>query len=223
MAVETRGTMQMRGDSAPGVEVEVLADGVRISILHQDELIGDWEVGQIGVKSLHDGFSIRAEGEEFVLRTDDDVAIAREMGLVAASPRMARKLAASHNPDRPLAADPDPMRVSPALGAIGFALGGVMAVAGGFLLREDLASGSFWSVLVLGGLLMLGTAVAIARKTTWAKTAAIAVVAAVVVIFALAAQSGTPDADHLLAYGFVAGGIVIGIAIVFTGTFRESD
>jgi hypothetical protein len=45
----------------------------------------------------------------------------------------------------------------------------------------------------------------------------------VVVVFALAAQSGTPDADHLLAYGFVAGGIVIGIAIVFAGTFEESD
>jgi hypothetical protein len=223
VAVETRGTVQMRGDTAPGVEVEVFADGVRISILHEDELIGDWEIGQIGIKSLHNGFSIRAEGEEFVLKTDDDVAIAREMGLVAASPRMARKLAASHNPDLRMAADPEPVKVSPALAAIGFGLGGVMAIAGGLLLREDASSGSFWSVLALGGLLMLGISIAIARKTSWARTAAIAVVAAVVVVFALAAQGGTPDADHLLAYGFVAGGIVTGIAIILVGTFEESD
>jgi hypothetical protein len=223
VAVETRGTVQMRGETAPGVEVEVLADGVRISILHQDELIGDWEIGQIGIKSLQDGFSIRAEGEEFVLKTDDDVAIAREMGLVATSPRMARKLAASHNPDRPMAVDPEPVKVSQALAAIGFALGGVMTIAGGFLLRADASSGVFWSILVLGGLLMLGISLAIARKTSWARTAAITLVAAVVVVFALAAQSGTPDADHLLAFGFVAGGIVIGIAIVFAGTFGEPD
>jgi hypothetical protein len=223
LAVETRGTMQMRGETAPGVEVEILADGVRISLLHQDELIGDWEVGEIGIKSLHDGFAIRAEGEEFVLKTDDDVAIAREMGLVAASPRLARRLAVSHDPDQPMAADPEPVRVSPALAAIGFALGGVMAIAGGFLLRADASSGSFWSVVVLGGLLMLGISLAIARKSSWARNGAIAVVGAVVVMFALAAQSGTPDADHLLAYGFVAGGIVIGVAIVFAGTFAEPD
>jgi hypothetical protein len=223
VAVETRGTVQMRGETTPGVEVEVLADGVRISLLHDDELIGDWEVGEIGIKSLHDGFAIRAEGEEFVLKTDDDVGIAREMGLVAASPRLARKLAASQSPEPPMAVHPGPVKVSPALGAIGFALGGVMTMAGGFLLRGDAAGGAYWSVLVLAGLLMLGVAISIARKVSWARIAAMAVVAALVVVFALAAQGGTPDADHLLAYGLVAGGVIIGIAIVFVGTFRESD
>ena len=98
----------MRGETTPGVEVEVLADGVRISLLHRDELIGDWEIGDIGIQSLHDGFAIRAEGEEFVLKTDDDAGLAREIGIVAASPRLARKVAASQNQEVPSTADPEP-------------------------------------------------------------------------------------------------------------------
>jgi hypothetical protein len=227
----------MRGETTPGVEVEVLTDGVRISLLHRDELIGDWEIGDIGIQSLHDGFAIRAEGEEFVLKTDDDVALAREMGIVAASPRLARKVAASQNPDRPLPADPEPVKVRSALGAIGFALGGVMAIAGGLLLRADATltpantsfgaglgpSGNFWSAFVLGGALLVGVGVVMALKKTWARTAAIVVVAGFVILFGLAAQSATSDADHLLAYGFIAGGLVVGIAIVFAGSFVDPD
>ena len=237
MAVETRGTVQMRGDSGPGVKVEVLADGSRISLLHRDELIGEWDVDSIGIQSLNDGFAIRAEGEEFVLRTEDDVGLAREIGIVAASPRMARKVAASHNEDVPLRADPEPVVVKSNLGAIAFALGGAMALAGGFLLRDDPtlsanatsasqgfgAEGSFWFAFTLGGLLMVGVALAIARRTKWSRLAAIIVVSALVVVFGLAARSATPDADHLLAYGFIAGGVVVGVAVVFAGSFVEPD
>jgi hypothetical protein len=219
------------------VHVEVLAEGPRISILHQEELIGEWEVGAIGIQSLQAGFAIRAEGEEFVLKTDDDVGLAREIGLVAASPRMARKVAASQNPDRPLPADPEPVEIKSNIGAIAFALGGVMALAGGFLLREDPslsaaamtaggglgAAGNFWFSFVLGGLLMVGVAFAMARRMKWARLAATISVAALVIVFGVAAQSTTPDADHLLAYGFIAGGIVVGIAIVFAGSFGEQD
>jgi hypothetical protein len=213
----------MRGETTPGVEVEVLADGVRISILHRDELIGDWEIGDIGIQSLHDGFAIRAEGEEFVLKTDDDVAVAREMGLVAASPRLARKLAAAQNPDRPMPTDPEPVKVGSSLSVLGFALGGVMAIAGGVLLRADASGGDFWLAFILGGLLFIGVGVVMALKVTWARMAAISVVAVLVIVFGLSAQSATPDADHLLAYGFIAGGIVIGIAIVFAGSFADPD
>jgi hypothetical protein len=62
-----------------------------------------------------------------------------------------------------------------------------------------------------------------ALKVTWARMAAISVVAVLVIVFGLSAQSATPDADHLLAYGFIAGGIVIGIAIVFAGSFADPD
>ena len=237
MAVETRGIVQMRGESTPGVEVEVLADGVRISLLHRDELIGDWEIGDIGIQSLHDGFAIRAEGEEFVLKTDDDVGLAREIGIVAASPRLARKVAASQNQEVASTADPAPLVIKSNLGAIAFALGGVMALAGGVLLRDDStlaaaqssagqglgSGGNFWFAFVLGGLLMVGSALAIARRAKWSRMAAIIAVSALVVVFALAARSATPDADHLLAYGFIAGGVVVGIAVIAAGSFGEPD
>ena len=42
-------------------------------------------------------------------------------------------------------------------------------------------------------------------------------------LFGLAAQNVAPDADHLLAYGFIAGAAVIGIAMVFAGTFAERE
>ncbi|MET0565679.1 MAG: hypothetical protein ABW021_04460 [Acidimicrobiia bacterium] len=237
MAVETRGTVQMRGETGPGVTVEVLADGLRISLLHHDDLIGDWEVGAIGIQALNDGFAIRAEGEEFVLKTEDDVGLAREIGIVAAAPRMARKVAASQTEHVPLRADPEPVVVKSNLGAIAFALGGAMALAGGVLLRDEstlpaaatspaeglAAGGNFWFAFMFGGVLMVGVALAIARRTKWSRMAAIIVVSALVIVFGLAARSATPDADHLLAYGFIAGGVVVGIAVVFAGSFVEPD
>jgi hypothetical protein len=53
--------------------------------------------------------------------------------------------------------------------------------------------------------------------------AAIIAVSALVVVFGFAARNVTPDADHLLAYGFIAGGIVVGIAVVAAGSFGEPD
>ena len=235
MAVETRGTVQMRGEAGRGVEVEVLADGLRLSLLHEDELIGEWEVGAIGIQSLQDGFAIRAEGEEFVLRTDDDAGLAREIGMIAASPRLARKVAASQNQDVQLRADPEPVVIKSNLGSIAFALGGVMAIAGGVLLRDDptlaatsagqglMPGGNFWFAFVLGGLLMVGAAIAIARRTKWSRMAAIIAVSALVVVFGLAARNAAPDADHLLAYGFIAGGVVVGTAVIAAGSFEEPD
>lgn len=237
MAVETRGTVQMRGEQGPGVRVEVLADGPRLSLLHREELIGEWEVGAIGIQSLHEGFAIRAEGEEFVLKTDDDAGLAREIGLIAASPRMARKVAASQNPDPPPAPDREPVVIRSSLGAIAFALGGVMALAGAFLLRDDAAlspagrtagegmgaGGNFWFAFAVGGLLMVAVAFVMARRARWSRMAAIIAVATLVIVFGFAAQSATPDADHLLAYGFIAGGMVVGTAVVFAGSFGDPD
>jgi hypothetical protein len=53
--------------------------------------------------------------------------------------------------------------------------------------------------------------------------AAVIAVSSLVVVFGLAARSATPDADHLLAYGFIAGGVVVGIAVVAAGSFGEPD
>lgn len=237
MAVETRGTVRMRGESGPGVAVEVLADGTRLSLLSGAELVGEWEVGSIGIQSLHDGFAIRAEGEEFILKTDDDVALALEIGLGAASPRLARKVAASQNPETPHGPDPVPEETKSSLAAIGFALGGVMVLAGGLFLRDDPtlsfadrsaseglgAGGNFWSAFVVGGLLMVGVAFALATRTRWSRVAATLAVVILVIVFGIAAQNATPDADHLLAYGFIAGGVVVGVAVLFGGTLGSRD
>jgi hypothetical protein len=133
--------------------------------------------------------------------------------------------------------DPEPAMVTTNLGAIAFALGGAMTLAGGVLLRDDPTlsaaatspgqglgvEGNFWFAFVFGGLLMVGTALAIARRTKWSRMAAIIVVTALVAVFGLAARSATADADQLLAYGFIAGGVVVGVAVVFAGSFGEPD
>ena len=111
MAVELDGNLRMKGDSGPGIRVRVLADQRRIRLVSGNELIGDWNVTSIGVKALDSGFIIKAEGEEFVLRTEDDVAVADELELAATSPRLARRLAARHNPDEPAPVEePKPIR-----------------------------------------------------------------------------------------------------------------
>ena len=200
------------------------------------EELGEWDVGSIGIQSLNAGFAVRAEGEEFVLKTDDDVGIAQEIGIATASPRLARSMAASNNPKEP--PPPPPMeRAKSSLGAIVFALGGVLVLSGGFFLREDptlspanrttveglQAGGRFWFAFVLGGLLMVGVAPVLAVGTRWARAAAVLTLLGLIVVFGLAAQSATPEADFLLAYGFIAGGVVVGVAVLFSGSFADSD
>ncbi len=237
MAVETHGTVQMRGEPGPAVPVDVLADGAHLSIRSRGEVVGEWGVASIGIQSLQDGFAIRAEGEEFVLKTDDDVGVAREIGLVAASPRMARRVAASQNPDLPLGPDPVPEAARSSLAAIGFALGGLLVLTGGLFLRDDPTlsfadrsageglgeAGNFWLAFVIGGGLMVGVAFVLATRTRWSRVMALLAVVAVLIVFGLAAQNATPDADHLLAYGFIAGGAVVGVAVVFGGALVDRD
>jgi hypothetical protein len=201
------------------------------------EAVGDWDVGSIGIQSLNKGFAVRAEGEEFILKTEDDAGIAEEIGIVAASPRLARSMAASHNPKEPPPTPPAAESPKSGLGAILFALAGVLVLSGGFFLREDptlsaanrttleglQAGGRFWFAFVLGGLLMVGVGFALAVGVRWARAAAVLLLVVVVIVFGLSAQSATPEADFLLAYGFIAGGVVIGVAVLFSGSLSEND
>lgn len=237
MAVVTRGTVQMRGESGPGVPVEIHAEGSHLRLMAGAEAVGDWDVGSIGIQSLNKGFAVRAEGEEFILKTEDDAGIAEEIGIVAASPRLARSMAASHNTEEPPPAPAAAESPKSGLGAILYALGGVMILSGGFFLREDptlsaanrttleglQAGGRFWFAFVLGGLLMVGVGFVLAVGARWARVAAVLLLVVVVIVFGLAAQSATPEADSLLAYGFIAGGVVIGVAVLFSGSLSEND
>ncbi|MGH8916188.1 MAG: hypothetical protein ACRDZM_16955 [Acidimicrobiia bacterium] len=236
MAVETHGTVQMRGESGPGIPVDIQAEGPHLRLLSGTDAIGDWDVGAIGIQSLNDGFAIRAEGEELILKTEDDVAIAQELGIAAGSLRLVRMVAASQKPEERIP-PPEPTPPKSNIGAIVYALGGVLVLSGGFFLREDptmtavsrsaseglQAGGRFWLAFVIGGLLMAGTAFALAVGARWARAVAVLALVGLVVVFGIAAQSATPEAGFLLAYGFIAGGIVVGVAVLVGGSLGDNE
>jgi peptidoglycan/LPS O-acetylase OafA/YrhL len=111
------------------------------------------------------------------------------------------------------------------LAAIAFALGGVLVFAGGVFLRaapaiagsSAAALGSYWLAFMVGGLAMVAIALLLSRGARWAQVAAIIAVTVLIVVFALAVQNITFDPNDLLAYGFLAGGIVVGVSVLFSG------
>ena len=232
MAVEMDGNVRMRGDSGPGVRVRVVADNGRLRLVSGNELVGDWLVSDIGMNVLQEGFNIKAEGEEFILRTQDDVALAEEIGVAAASPRMARRLAARHNPEEPVAAA-EPPQISSNLAAVGFAVAGGLVVLGGVFLDlagdnggsgatdpEPLNGGGLW--FIIGGVLMIATGAVMSMGARLARAIAGVVVLGMVVVFGIAVSeaSGT---TYLTAYGFIAGGLVVGVAVLSSGSLRQTD
>jgi hypothetical protein len=229
MALETKGVVHMRGDSTQTIAVQVHADGDTLRLLSGDELIGEWPVQGMGIQSLHEGFAIRAEGEELILKTDDDAGLAEELGLLTSSPRIARKMAASHNVEGPAPVpldEPAPEPPKSNLAAITFALGGVLVLAGGAFLRAapDMVGadagelGSYWMAFMIGGLVMVAVAYLLSRGARWAHVVAILALGALIVVFAMAVQDVSADPNDLLAYGFLAGGIVVGVSVLFSGT-----
>jgi hypothetical protein len=234
MSVELEGNVTMRGDTGPGVTVRIIAEGGRLRLVAGNELVGDWMVSGIGVSALQDGFNIKAEGEEFVLRTEDDVAFAEEIGVAAAPPRLARRLAARNNPEEPERLDPEPILSN--LAAIGFAVAGALVVLGGTFLNisGDVAPVSltsedgggdfdFWLAFVIGGVLMIGVAYVMSMGSRLARLVALLVLLALVVVFGFAVAQSVSGTSQLTAYGFIAGGLVVGVAVLFSGSLREPD
>ncbi|HEY4607100.1 MAG TPA: hypothetical protein VIH55_05580, partial [Acidimicrobiia bacterium] len=70
LAMEAQGTVHMRGDTTQTIAVQVYADSDRLRLLSGNELIGEWPVEGMGIHALQEGFAIRAEGEELILKTD---------------------------------------------------------------------------------------------------------------------------------------------------------
>jgi hypothetical protein len=229
--------VQIKGDTANPVGVSVLVDQSRIRLVSGNELIGEWDLGSIGIQALNDGFALRAEGEDFVLRTENDAAVAESLGLAASTPRMARKVAASHPPEQRREPEPEPEPTSSVLPGIVFALGGVLVLAGGLFLNaapepvaqlangaQEISGGSqFWVAFVVGGALMGVVAFILAMGSRIARVIAILVLSGVIVFFVFAAREASLDANDLMAYGFIAGGIVVGVAVVFGGSLRGGD
>jgi hypothetical protein len=223
--MEAQGVVHMRGDTTRTIAVRVFADSERLRLLSGDDLIGEWAVHGMGIHALDEGFAIRAEGEELILKTDDDVALAEELGLLTASPRLARKMAASHNVEEmPTPSAPATPRSN--LAAIAFALGGVLILAGGVVLRaapnfvglESGPLGPYWLAFSIGGAVMVAVAYLLGRGVRWAQILAVLVLVGLIVVFALAIQDVPADANDLMAYGFIAGGIVVGASVLFSGS-----
>lgn len=231
MAVELDGNVRMRGDTGPGVGVKVLAEEGRLRLVSGNELVGDWDIGDIGLSALQEGFNIKAEGEEFILRTRDDVALAEELGVTAVSPRLGRRLAVRHNPeDRELPQDPP--QVPSNLAAVGFAVAGALVMLGGTLLNltdgDRLASSAqsefrFWMAFVVGGALMIAAAYVMSIGTKGARLVATVILIGVVATFGFAVSGTNAAASQLAAFGFVAGGLVVGVAVLASGSLREQD
>jgi hypothetical protein len=210
-------------------------DGDRLTI----DLIGEWRQSELGITSLNEGFAIRAEGEEIVLVTDDDAALAEGLGMASLNPRLARRLAASHPPeDRPLeiegeADGPRPSNVP----AIGLSVAGVLMALGGFMVRSleppvvigglqgtSLDNPSrFWLAFVIGGLLMVAIGFVVATGRTTARWLALLVLGGMTLILVQAGQEVSNECGHLIAYGFVAGGIVVGVSILFSGALSGDN
>lgn len=233
MAVELAGTVRMDGDAGPETRVKVqVADHV-LRLTAGEDLIGEWDTTEIGIHALNEGFSIRAEGEDFLLRTEDDAALAEEMDLKAASPRIARQVAARHRPPEPEPV-PEPIPVPSRVGPIAFALAGALMVVGGTFLRTaggqvgaggpELVAGSsvaFWLVFTAAGIIVVGIAYALSIGASWARGAAIVLVLLNVVVFGLAVAETPTDPAHLTAFGFLGGGLAVGVAVLFSGSLED--
>lgn len=214
MAVELGGNVRMRGDIGPGVDVTVRAEKGRLRVVSGHELIGDWAVSGLGINALQDGFSIKAEGEEFILRTSDDVALAEELGLAAVSPRLGRLLAARHNPTEPEPLPEDP-QVPPRLAAIGLAISGALIILGGSVL-----SGLGF---IVGGVVMMAVAFVMSIGVRAARGIATVVLIALIGVFGFSVSRTEPDTTELTAFGLVAGGLVIAVSVLVSGSLRQPE
>lgn len=85
----------MRMPSPGGAAVEVLVDlTAERMILHTDStVLGDWSLDELLIRGEDDGFHVRVEGEEVIIKTNDDPGLALELGLRSASPRLRRQMA----------------------------------------------------------------------------------------------------------------------------------
>ncbi|MGH8928649.1 MAG: hypothetical protein ACRDWH_09885 [Acidimicrobiia bacterium] len=86
------GSLRLAGDDAP-IKVGIdLTDDHVMKISAEEVAIGEWRIGQVAVRALDDGFHMIADGEEIVIRTDNDPAFALAMGIRNAPTQLRRQM-----------------------------------------------------------------------------------------------------------------------------------
>lgn len=86
------GLLRLVGDAA-AVHVAIdLTEDHHMKITTDDVEIGDWKIGEVAVRAADDGFHMIADGEEIVIKTDDDPAFAIAMGIRNAPPILRKQI-----------------------------------------------------------------------------------------------------------------------------------
>ena len=86
------GSLKLAGELAP-IKVAIdLTDDHIMKISADDLAIGEWTIGQVTVRALDDGFHMVADGEEIVIKTDNDPAFALVLGIRNAPTQLRRQM-----------------------------------------------------------------------------------------------------------------------------------
>ena len=94
MATQLTGSVRMAGDIGRGVEVRIHLEQETLTLAAVGGSdIGTWPLEEVGIFSKPDGFHLRLEGEEVVLRTEDDARFAMAIGVSTPTNRLARQMA----------------------------------------------------------------------------------------------------------------------------------
>jgi len=88
------GQLRMPGESGPSLGVEVDLSESRMRVLAGETEIGNWELADVLVNAEEDGFHVRVEGEEIILRVEQDAEFAINLGLRSAPPVLRRRMSA---------------------------------------------------------------------------------------------------------------------------------
>ena len=86
------GSLKLSGNDAP-VRVAIdLTDDHIMRITAEEIEIGEWTIGQVAVKAHDDGFHMIADGEEIIIKTNNDPAFALAMGIRNAPTQLRRQM-----------------------------------------------------------------------------------------------------------------------------------
>jgi hypothetical protein len=84
--------LRLDGETGPPLGVEVDLTDARMNVKTGEVELADWNLDEIRVTALEDGFHIRAEGETVVLDVTKDAEFAVELGLTSAHPDLRKRM-----------------------------------------------------------------------------------------------------------------------------------